>query len=84
MFMGRKKIYKLLAILLVIALCATGLPARNVLAEGNTETADSERPARPVITKIKNLRSTIEISWDEVEDVDYYCVYRNRHADTTT
>jgi len=71
--MKNNMIKKMIAFVLLIALCIGGLPAwKAAAADGTGELA------APVITGVKNLNSGIKITWSKVEGADYYRVYYKR------
>jgi len=74
---------KLIVFILLITLCAAGLPAQKTQAADNSgSAAASVELERPVITALKNTSQGIKVSWDIVDDADYYCVYRKTSGDS--
>ena len=65
-------IKRLLVFIILVTLCAAGMPSQRVQAESK-DGLDT-----PVISKIKNVYRGVKITWNKVEEADYYRVYRMR------
>jgi len=74
-----KSIRSFLAILVIIAVCAAGLPAHKAqAAEELMQEAVTEELAKPVVAKLKNTYSGIRVAWSESDGADGYYVYRKQ------